>query len=62
MNGSGSGSGHSSGSARIVEDAKSRRDTSATDTSQGSYKPPLLTEALLYRWVENLSSLLNEQH
>jgi hypothetical protein len=60
--GSGSGSGHSSNSAGIGESAESRRDTSATNTSQGSYKPLLLTEALLYRWVENLSPLLTEQH
>lgn len=51
VNGSGSGSEseHSSGSAGIGESAGSRRETSATNTSQGSYKPPLLTEALLYR-------------
>lgn len=50
--GSGSGSGHSSGSAGIGESAESRRETSATSTSQDSYKPPVLTEALLYRWVK----------
>jgi period circadian protein len=50
--GSGSGSGHSSGSAGIGESSESRQETSATNTSQDSYKPPVLTEALLFRWVK----------
>jgi hypothetical protein len=50
--GSGSGSGHSSGSAGIGGRSESRQETSAINPSQDSYKPPVLTEALLFRWVK----------
>ncbi|XP_021930791.1 period circadian protein isoform X2 [Zootermopsis nevadensis] len=60
--GTGSGSGHSSGSAGIGESTKSRRDTSATNTSQGSYKPPILTEALLYRHNEDMEKRMVQKH
>ncbi|XP_069696493.1 period circadian protein isoform X2 [Periplaneta americana] len=60
--GSGSGSGHSSGSAGIGGSAESRRDTSATNTSHGSYKPPLLTEALLCRHNEDMEKKMVQKH
>ncbi|KAJ9592038.1 hypothetical protein L9F63_001417, partial [Diploptera punctata] len=60
--GSGSGSGHSSGSAGIGDSGGSRRETSATNTSQGSYKPPLLTEALLYRHNEDMEKKMVQKH
>nr|AAN02439.2 circadian clock protein PERIOD [Blattella germanica] len=55
--GSGSGSGHSSGSGGNGESG-----CSATNTSQGSYKPPLLTEALLYRHNEDMEKKMVQKH
>nr|UQF78880.1 period [Gampsocleis gratiosa] len=60
VNGSGSGSG-SSGSAGMPTSA-SRGDTATTNTSNGSYKPPLLTEALLYRHNEDMEKQMVLKH
>ncbi|GLH14252.1 Period circadian protein [Gryllus bimaculatus] len=62
VNGSGSGSGGSSGSAGMPGSAASRGDTSATNTSHGSYKPPHLTEALLCRHNEDMEKQMVQKH
>ncbi|XP_067005842.2 period circadian protein isoform X2 [Anabrus simplex] len=61
VNGSGSGSG-SSGSAGMPTSGASRGDTTTTNTSNGSYKPPLLTEALLFRHNEDMEKQMVLKH
>nr|ADO24377.1 period [Laupala paranigra] len=58
----GSGSGGSSGSAGMPGSAASRGDTSATNTSRGSYQPPHLTEALLCRHNEDMEKQMVQKH